>query len=199
MHIERLLHHREGSDFTWKYIPCPYESLSLSCSPPPHILYLPLKPWDFEIFTPKRCLVLLFSALRWRHPKRNESWIFIGRTDVEAQSPILRPPDAKSWLIWKDPEAGKDWRQEEKGMTEDEMVGWHHWLDGHEFEQAPGVGHEQGGLVCCSPRGCKESEKTEWLNWTEMMQFTTSFLVRWWGEIQGKGKSKGRIQGKLTP
>ena len=68
------------------------------------------------------------------HPKGNQSWVFIGRTDIEAETPILWPPDAESWLIWKDPDAGKDWRQEEKGMTEDEMVGWYHWLNGHEFE-----------------------------------------------------------------
>ena len=74
------------------------------------------------------------------HPKGNQSWIFIGRTDAEAETPILQPPDVKSWLIRKDPNAGKDCRQEEKGMTEDEIVGGHHWLDGHEFEQAPGVG-----------------------------------------------------------
>ena len=74
------------------------------------------------------------------NPKGNQSWIFIVRTDAEAEAPILLPPDVKSWLIGKDPDAGKDWRQEEKGMTEDEMAGWHHWLDGHEFEQAPGVG-----------------------------------------------------------
>ena len=78
-------------------------------------------------------------------PKENQSWMFIGRTDVEAETPILWPPDAKSWLIWKDP--GKDWEQEEKGTTEDEMVGWHHPLDGHEFEYTPGVGDGQGGLV----------------------------------------------------
>ena len=83
------------------------------------------------------------------HPRGNQSWIFFGRTDVEAE--ILWPPDAKNWLIGKDPDAGKDWRQEEKGMTEDEMVGWPHWLNGHEFEQAPGVGDRQGGLACCSP------------------------------------------------
>ena len=77
------------------------------------------------------------------------------RTDVEAEAPILWPPDAKSWITGKDPDAGKDWGQEEKGMTEDEMVGWHHWLDGHEFEQAPGVGDGQGGLACCSPWGCR--------------------------------------------
>ena len=96
--------------------------------------------------------------------KGNQSWIFIGRTDVEAEAPIFWPPDAKNWLIWKDPDAEKDWRREVKGMTEDKMVGWYHWLDGHEFEQAPGVGDGQGSLVCCSPRGHKELDTTEWLN-----------------------------------
>ena len=96
------------------------------------------------------------------HPKGNQSWIFIGRTDAEA--PILWPPDVKNWLIWKDPDAGKDWRQEAKGITEDEMVGWHHQLDGCEFWQVPGVGDGQGSLVCCSPWGHKESEMTEQLN-----------------------------------
>ena len=96
--------------------------------------------------------------------------MFIGRTDFEAETPILWPPDKKNWLIWKDPDAGKDWRQEEKGMTEDEMVGWHHWLNGHEFEWTPGVGDGQGGLVCCSPRGHKESDTTEWLNWLKSLQ-----------------------------
>ena len=89
-------------------------------------------------------------------PKGNQSWIFIGRTDAEAETPTLWPPDKKNWLIGKDPEAGKDWRQEEKGTTEDEMVGWHHWLDGHEFDQALGVCHGQGSLVCCSQWGHKE-------------------------------------------
>ena len=98
------------------------------------------------------------------HPKGNQSWISIGRTDAEAEAPILWPPDAKNWL-GKDPDAGKDWGQEEKGMTEDEMVGWHHWLDRHEFEQVPGVGDGQGGLACCSPWGCKETDMTEWVNW----------------------------------
>ena len=100
------------------------------------------------------------------HPKGNQSWIFIGRTDVEAEPPILWPPDVKNWLIGKDPDAEKSWRWKEKGMTEDEMVGWHHWLDGHEFEQAPVVGDGQGGLACCSPWGCKELDMTQWLNWT---------------------------------
>ena len=101
------------------------------------------------------------------HPKGNQSWIFTGKTDAEAETPILWSPDAKNWLIGKDPDAGKDWGQDEKGTTEDEMVGWHHWLDGHEFEQAPGVGDGQGSLVCCSPWGRKESDTTKGWNWTE--------------------------------
>ena len=87
------------------------------------------------------------------HPKGNKSWVFFGRTDAEAETPILWPRDAKNWLTGKDPDAGKDWRQEEKGTTEDEMVAWHHRLDGHKFEQAPGVGDGQGSLACCSPWG----------------------------------------------
>ena len=101
------------------------------------------------------------------HPKGDRSWVFIGRTDVEAETPKLWPPDTKSWLIWQDPDAGKDWGREEKGTTEDEMVGWHHWLDGHGFGWTPGVGDEQGGLACCGSWGHKESDTTEWLNWTE--------------------------------
>ena len=102
------------------------------------------------------------------HPKGNEYWICIGRTDAEAEALILCPFDVKNWLIRKDPDAGQDWRWEEKGMTENEMVGWHHQQDGHEFEQAPGVGGRQGSLVCCSPWGRKELDTTEWLNWTEL-------------------------------
>ena len=101
------------------------------------------------------------------NPKENQSWIFIGKTDAEAETPTLCPPDVKNWFIWKDPDAGKDWRQEEKGTTEDEMVGWHHWLSRHEFKPAPGVGDGQGGLACCSSWGHKESNATEQLNWTE--------------------------------
>ena len=89
------------------------------------------------------------------NPKGNQSWIFIGRTHAEAEAPILWPPDTKKWLTGKDPDAGKDWRQGEKGMAEVEMVGWHHWLNGHEFEHAPGVGDGQGSLACCSPWGRK--------------------------------------------
>ena len=101
------------------------------------------------------------------HPKRDQSWVFIGRTDAEAETPIVWPPDVKSWLIWKDLDAGKGWGQEEKGMTEIEMIGWHHQLNGHEFAWTLGVGDGQGGLACCSLWGRKESDKTEWLNWTE--------------------------------
>ena len=101
------------------------------------------------------------------NPKGNQSWVFIGRTDAETETPILWPPHMKNWLFRKDPDAGKDWSQEEKGTTEDEMVGWHHRLDRHEFEQVPGVGDGQESLACCSPWGHKESNSTEWLNWTE--------------------------------
>ena len=101
------------------------------------------------------------------HPKGNQSWIFIEGTDVEAETPILWPPDAKSWLIGKDPDAGRDWGQEEKGTSEDEMVVWHHWLDGHEFEQALRVGDGQRGLACCSLWSRKESDTPEQLNWTD--------------------------------
>ena len=99
------------------------------------------------------------------HPKGDQPWVFIGRTYAEAEAPILWPPDTKSWLIWKDPNAGKDWRQEEKGTTEDEMFGWHHQLNGHEFEQVTGVGDGQGSLVCCRPWDHKESDMNERLNW----------------------------------
>ena len=102
------------------------------------------------------------------HPKGNQSWIFIGRTDAQAEMLILWPPDAKSWLIWKDPDAGRNWGQEEKGMTEDETVGWHHWLNGHGFGWTPGVGDGQGGLACCGSWGHKELDMTERLNWTEL-------------------------------
>ena len=101
------------------------------------------------------------------HPKGNQSWIFIGRTESEAETPIFWPPDAKNWLIGKDPDAGKDWGQEEKGTTEDEIAGWHHRLNGHEFGWTLRVGDGQGGLACCGSWGCQESDMTERLNWTE--------------------------------
>ena len=109
-----------------------------------------------------------YKEIQLVHPKRDQSWVFIRRTDAEAETPILWPPHGKSWLIGKDSDAGKDWGQEETGMTEDEMAGWHHWLDGHEFELTLVVGDGQGGLVCCDSWGCKELVMTEQLNWTEL-------------------------------
>ena len=115
------------------------------------------------------------------HLKGDQSWVFIGRTDVEAETPILWPPDGKSRLIWKDPDAGNDWGQEEKGMTEDEMVGFCHWLDGHGFGWTLGVGDGQGGLACCGSWGCKDLDTTEWLNWTKLLlhhyQFHPFYLL----------------------
>ena len=98
------------------------------------------------------------------HSKGDQSWVFFGRTDAAAETPVLWPPHAKSWLIGKDSDAGRDWGQEEKGTTEDEMAGWHHQLDGREFEWTLGVGDGQGGLACCDSWGCKGSDTTE-LNW----------------------------------
>ena len=114
-----------------------------------------------------KVLILLGVMLSSVNPKGNQSWILIGRFDAEAEIPILWLPDTKNRLFGKDPDAGKVWRWEERGTTEGDVVGWHHWLDGHEFEQAPGVSDGQGGLVCCSLWGRKESDTTEWLNWTE--------------------------------
>ena len=111
---------------------------------------------------------LNYKEIQPFHPKGNQSWVFIGRTDVEAETPILWPPNMKNWLIGKGPNAGEDWRQEEKGTTEDEMAGWHHWLDGHGFGWTPGVGDGQGGLACCDSWGRKELDTTEWLNWTRV-------------------------------
>ena len=102
------------------------------------------------------------------HPKGDQFWVFIGRTDVEAETPVLWPPHAKSWLIGKDSDAGRGWRQEKKGTTEDEMAGWHHRFDGHEFEWTPGVDDRQRGLGCCNSWGRKESDTTEQLNLTEL-------------------------------
>ena len=106
------------------------------------------------------------------HSKGDQSWVFIGRTDAKAETPILWPPRVKSWLIGKDSDAGRDWGQEEKGTTEDDMAGWHHQLDRHEYEWTPGVGDGQGSLVCCDSWGRKDSDTTERLNWTEAVSFT---------------------------
>ena len=113
------------------------------------------------------------------HPKGDQSWVFIGRTDAKTEIPILWPPDAKSWLIWKDRDAGKDWGQEEKGMIGDEMIGWHHWLNGHGFGWTPGVGDVQGGLACWDSWGHKESDTTERLNWTIKMVEYSMQNISW--------------------
>ena len=131
-----------------------------------------LKNWCFWTVVLEKSLEspLTCKEIKPVNSKGNQCWIFIERTDAEAEVPILWPSDAKNWLIGKDPGAGKDWRREGKGTTEDEMVGWHHWLNGHESEQAPEVGEVQGSLVCCSPLGHKESDTTEWLNWTDVFR-----------------------------
>ena len=123
----------------------------------------------FELWCWRRLLSPLdCKGIQPVHSKGNQSWVFIGRTDAKAETPVLWPPHAKSWLIGKVSDAGRDWGQEKKGTTEDEMAGWHHWLDGCESEWTPGVGDGQGGLACCNSWGRKESDTTEWLNWTEL-------------------------------
>ena len=126
-----------------------------------------LKNWCFWTVVLEKTLEspLDCNKIKPVNPKENQSWTFIGRTDAEAEAPILWPSDAKNWLLRKDPDTGKDWRQEEKGTKEVER---HHRLDGREFEQAPGVGDGQRSLACCNPWGCKESEMTKRLNWREL-------------------------------
>ena len=128
-----------------------------------------LKNWCFWTVVLEKTLEnpLDSKEIKPINPKGNQSWIFIGRTDAEAVTPILWPPDVNNWLRGKDPDAGKDWRQQQKRTIEDETVGWHHWVDGHVFEQALGVGDGQGSLACCSLWGYKESDMTERLNWTD--------------------------------
>ena len=132
----------------------------------------------FELWCWRRLLIespLDCKEIQPVHPKGDQSWIFIRRIDAKAEAPVLWPPDVKNWLIWKDPDAGKEWRQE-KGTTEDEMVGWHYRLDGCEFEQAPGVGDGQGSLACCSTWGRKESDMTEQLDWTSSVENVSGCL-----------------------
>ena len=127
-----------------------------------------LKNWCFWTVVLEKTLESPLDCKEFKpiNPKENQSWIFIGRTDAEAAAPILWASNVKNWLIEKD-------QRQEKGMTEDELVGWHHWCDGHEFEQVLGIGDGQGGLPFCSPWGLKESDTTEWLNWTEYMCWQT--------------------------
>ena len=129
--------------------------------------------------------------------KGNWFWIFTGKTDAEA--PVLWPPDMKSWLIRKDPDPGKDWRQEEKGTTEDEMVGRHHRLNAHEFEQAMGDGEGQGSLVCYSPWGRKELDTTEWLNWTGTFQDKEMYRYRFYHILSLYCCSLSRVRLFVTP
>ena len=119
------------------------------------------------------------------HSEGDQPWDFFGRNDAKVETPILWPPHAKSWLIGKDSDAGRDWGQEEKGTTEDEMVGWHHWLDGREFEWTPGDGDGQGSLACCDSWGRKESDTTEGLNWTEL-----NWMLMFIQFLHGKQKKK---------
>ena len=118
------------------------------------------------------------------HSKGDQSWVFFGRNNAKAETPILWPPHAKSWLIGKDSDAGREWGQEEKGTTEDEMAGWHHRLNGREFEWTPGVGDGQGVLACCSSCGHKESDTTERLNWTRRYYFALFFLDLFYSKDQ---------------
>ena len=145
------------------------------------------KNWCFWTVVLEKTLesTLDYKEIQPVYPKGDQSGVFFGRTDVEAEILILWPPDMQSSLIWKDPDAGKDWGQAEKGMTEDEMVGWHHRLNGCGFGWIPEVGDGQGGLACCSSWGHKESDMTEWLNWTEGKEYSSSIyrkvilLVPW--------------------
>ena len=131
-----------------------------------------LKNWCFRTVALEKILErpLDNKEIKRVNPKGDQSWVS-GRTDAKAETPILWPPHVKSWLIGKAPDAGRDWGQEEKGTTEDEMAGWHHRLDGHEFKWTLGVGDGQEGLACCDSWGHKESDTTEWLNWTELIGF----------------------------
>ena len=133
------------------------------------------KNWCFWTVVLEKTLdsPLDYKEIQPVHPKGDQSWVFIGRTDAEAETPILWPPDVKGWLTGKDSDAGKDWAQEEKGTTEDEMVGWHHRLSRHGCGWTPGVGDGQGGLACCGSWGLKESDTTERLNWTELKRKRT--------------------------
>ena len=132
------------------------------------------KNWYFWTVVLEKTLVspLDCKEIQPVHSEGDQPWSFFGRNDAKAETPVLWWPHAKSWLIGKDSDAGRDWGQEEKGTTEDEMAGWHHQLNGREFEWTPGVGDGQGGLACCNSWGRKESDTTEWLNWTEVPKRT---------------------------
>ena len=140
-----------------------------------------VKNWCFWTMVLEKTLEIPLDCkeIQPLNPKGNQSWIFIGRTNAEAEAPIFWPPEVKNWLIWKDADAGKDWRWEEKVMTEDEMVGWCHWLNGHNLEQALRVGDGQGSLACCSPWGHKELDTSDQLNWIKLMLMIQVLVPCW--------------------
>ena len=154
------------------------------------------KNWCFWTVVLEKTLEspLDYKEIQPVHPKGDQSWVFTGGTEIEAETPILWPPDAESWLIWKDPDDGKDWGQEEKGTTEDEMVGWHHWLNGHGFGWTPGIGDGQRVLACCDSWGCKESDTTEWLNWTEDIDDLCNMFL--WHGMGGESPGEQWLGGK---
>ena len=159
----------------------------------------------------QKIILLDFKDIQLVSPKENQSWMFVGRTEAKAEAPIFCPPVVKNWLIGKDPDAGQNRRQGEKGTTENEMIGWHPWLNGHEFEQALGVGDGQGGLACCRPWGCKELDTTERLNWTDWKSFIRhSPMSRWLNEsvpwpsqatrqLKDKNMGRGNKTGRMQP
>ena len=138
-----------------------------------------LKNWCFWTVVLEKTLAspLDCKEIQPVHSEGDQPWDYFGRNDAKAETPVLWPPHAKSWLIGKDSDAGRDWGKGEKGMTEDEMAGWHHWLDGHEFGWTPGVGDGQGGLACCDSWGRGESDTTERLNWTELKEYNNDDLI----------------------
>ena len=140
---------------TWSFLKRPLESL-------PWFLKSPESPLDCKEIQPV-------------HSEGDQPWDFFGRNDAKAETPVLWPPHVKSWLIGKDSDAGRDWGQEEKGTTEDEMAGWHHRFDGRASEWTLGVGDGQGGLACCDSWGREELDTTEWLNWTELRDYCTKY------------------------
>ena len=170
----KLLHNLHDQALADLFIPIFYDFLHWSLTN--HIYP---KNWCFQVVVLEKTLEspLDCKEIKPVNPKGNQSWIFTGRTDAKAEALTLWPPDVKSQLTGKDPDAGKDWGKEEKGVTEDEMVGWHHWLNGHEFEQTQGDSEGQGSLVCCSPQSLKELNKTEQLIKNKLRYSGASFSV----------------------
>ena len=143
-----------------------------------------LKNWCFWTVVLQKTLesFMDYKEIQPVHSKGDQSWVFFGKNDAKAETPVLWPHHVKSWHTEKDSDAGRDWGQEEQGTTDDEMAGWHHWLGGHESEWIPGVGDEQGSLACCDSWGRKESDTTEWLNWAEVnflsMRIVNTLLIK---------------------